>query len=174
MEELWKDIEGYEGLYQVSNLGRVKSLDKIDSIGRKIKGRNMKLRLNKCGYVDVKLSTDSIEKDKLVHRLVAEAFIPNTDGKHVINHIDGNKQNNCVNNLEWCTQKENIQHAFEIGLREKKRTYSKLKKEDVVYIRKHYISRDPVFGAVSLGQKFGISYKHILDIVSKKYWKDVA
>lgn len=98
MEEIWKDIKDYEGLYQVSNLGRVKSL-RYDRI--------MKLRTDYRGYLDVLISVKSKTKRYKVHRLVAEAFIPNPNNLPQVNHIDENKQNNNLTNLEWCTNEYN-------------------------------------------------------------------
>lgn len=133
MEEIWKDVKGYEGLYQVSNLGRVKSLNKkvntINQYGaihkRTIKGRNLKQRETHNGYLRVKFIKNKKIQKVRVHRLVAEAFIEKP--KLEVNHIDGNKKNNNVENLEWVTPKENKKHAWIMGLYSKKRriTYDK-------------------------------------------------
>lgn len=109
--EIWADVQGYEGKYQVSNHGRVKSLARY----RKNNGnsqtfqeeRILKQSINNCGYCIVELSLDAKRKRHSVHRLVASAFISNDDGKEQVNHKDENKQNNHVDNLEWCSCKEN-------------------------------------------------------------------
>ena len=118
MEEIWKDIKGYEGLYQVSNLGRVKSLERVVDYGHMKcvrKGRIVK-QFNTKDYNNVKLHKDGIRTIYLAHRLVATAFIPNPDNLPVVNHKDGDKTNNCVDNLEWCTASDNVKHAIQTGL----------------------------------------------------------
>lgn len=100
--ETWKDIAGYEGLYQVSDLGRVRSKSRHGS-----RGGTLKLRVNGNGYHHVCLCKHGQMKDSLVHRLVAEAFIPNPSNFPAINHKDENPANNAVDNLEWCTLKYN-------------------------------------------------------------------
>lgn len=121
MEEIWKDIKGYEGLYQVSNFGRIKGMEKIckscyGSTSIK-KERILKNRINnKNGYYRVTLYKEDGKKDFYVHRLVAETFIPNIDNKPAINHKDGDKGNNNVDNLEWVTYKENTNHAWKTKL----------------------------------------------------------
>ena len=124
MEEIWKDIKGYEGLYQVSNLGRVRSMDRTVSTGKGIRthrGKILKLHLDgKHNYYQVCLSKNNIVYTKQVHRLVAETFISRLDDTTQINHKDGNKKNNYVDNLEWCTQSENQIHALNFGLRKTK------------------------------------------------------
>ena len=101
--EIWKDIEGYEGLYQVSDLGRVRSLDREDAQGRRIKGTVLAGSLNGKGYLKVSLCRDGDVEGKLIHRLVAEAFLDNPDNFPQVNHKDENKTNNVVSNLEWCS-----------------------------------------------------------------------
>lgn len=111
IKEIWKPVKGYENLYEVSNIGNVKSLDRIikdkNGIIKIIKGKNHKLYTTKSGYVSTSLYKNSEQKVYRVHRLVAEAFIPNPNNLPQINHIDENKENNCAENLEWCTGSEN-------------------------------------------------------------------
>lgn len=108
MREEWADITGYEGLYKVSNFGRVKAMPKrVNKYQEKI----VKQHIMKNGYMGVILSKDSICKNHLVHRLVAKAFVNNEDEKPVVNHIDYNRQNNIASNLEWCTTSENVKHS---------------------------------------------------------------
>ena len=107
--EIWKDIEGYEGLYQISSFGRVKSFVYKEKILKPTTGRT-------DGYVRISLHKDRRIRTYTIHRLVACAFIPPIADKPYINHIDGNKQNNYVGNLEWCTASENQFHAVERGL----------------------------------------------------------
>lgn len=112
--EIWKDIAGFEGYYQVSNLGRVRSLDRYvnSKHGKRLsKGKIIKLSLNGDGYYFLTLSKGHIATPARVNRLVAEAFIENPEGLPVINHIDRNKQNNQVENLEWCSVEYNTRYS---------------------------------------------------------------
>ena len=109
MNEVWKDVEGYEGRYQVSNLGNVKSL----RYGGRNEARNLVPKCNNSGRLWVELFSNGNKKCMLVHRLVAIAFIPNPNNYPQINHIDENPKNNCVENLEWCTCQYNISTYFE-------------------------------------------------------------
>ena len=112
MEEIWKDVVGYEGLYQVSNLGRVKSLTR-----KNVKQDRLLTPTNNNGYYCVSLLKNKKRKFCLIHRLVAKTFVENPDNKKEVNHIDGNKKNNRANNLEWCTPSENIIHAYKEKLK---------------------------------------------------------
>lgn len=105
--EVWKDIKDYEGFYQGSNWGRVKSLERIDCIGHHRKERILKPKKDKYGYLQVNLWKNGKKKTFTVHRLVTEAFIPNPNNLPCINHKDECKTNNNVNNLEWCDNKYN-------------------------------------------------------------------
>lgn len=109
--EEWRDIQGYEGNYMVSNYGRVKSLPR-----KTAHIRILKPRLDKGGYLYLGLTKDGKPKTYKVHRLVGNAFIPNPENKYSINHIDGKKINNMVFNLEWATRKEQARHAVDTGL----------------------------------------------------------
>lgn len=111
MQEIWKDIKEYEGLYQVSNLGKVKSLKRNKIITPKLIH----------SYFSVILYNKKNYKNFRIHRLVAQAFIPNPNNYPQVNHIDGNKLNNSVNNLEWCTQSHNMKEAYRIGLEKPKK-----------------------------------------------------
>ena len=113
MKEIWKDIKDFEGLYQISNLGRIKSL--LDNKGKK-REIIRKPRKAKNGYLYLNLWNNGKYKTVKIHRLVAEYFIDNVNELPVVNHIDGNKLNNSANNLEWCTYKQNTIHAYKNGL----------------------------------------------------------
>ena len=115
MSEVWRDIEGYEGLYQVSNQGRVKSLERtyIDKIGREryVKERILKPGMSRCGYLLVVLCAGGKPKTLNVHRLVCGAFHENPENKPEVNHINEDKTDNRACNLEWSTAKENCNHG---------------------------------------------------------------
>lgn len=132
MTEIWKDVVGYEGRYQVSNLGRIKRITRITkwiSINGKEayrldKEKIFSLEVGKTGYPIIRLHKNGHKRRVTVHRLVAQAFIPNPQNKPCINHKDGNRTNNNINNLEWCTYSENNLHEWRCL---KKKAYNALK-----------------------------------------------
>ena len=121
MEEIWKDIKGYEGLYKISNIAGIIAVSKLDSHGRKRRERILKPRRNNTRsknkyYLMVTLTKEATVKNKRLHRLVAETFIQNPNNLPHVNHLDGNTLNNRVDNLEWCTPYQNMKHAQLLGL----------------------------------------------------------
>ena len=106
IEEVWKPIAEYEGLYEISNLGNCRRVGS---------DHNLSPHLNSAGYIRYSLSKNGKHKYKFAHRLEAEAFIPNTENKKQVNHIDGNKTNNLITNLEWCNQSENVKQQYKDG-----------------------------------------------------------
>ena len=115
MQEIWKDIKNYEGLYQVSNFGNIKSLTFKNKQGTYKRELILKKALGKNGYHKVILQKDRNRKTVSVHRLVAEAFIPNPENKKCVNHLDCNRTNNRIDNLEWCTHSENVRYGVKCG-----------------------------------------------------------
>ena len=154
MKEIWKDIKDYEGLYQVSNLGRVKRITT---------GRVLKPLKHANGYLMVKLSKNSIVYTKTVHRLVAEAFIPNPEHKSEINHIDENKTNNNVSNLEWMTRKENINHGT--------RTERMSKTQSIPIIATNIKTGESkeFYGARECARQLGLTHGNITSVLKGRY-----
>lgn len=177
MIEIWKDIESFDGFYQISNLGRVKSVSrKIGTCYRKERIRS--LSLTKDGYVKLRLSYCGKDVTMRVHRLVAEAFIPNSNNKETVNHKDGNKLNNCVDNLEWADRSEQMYHAYKLSLKKSvqgaENTQSKLTDEQVKEIRKSYVRYSKEFGTVALAKKFNVTNRVIGLIVRNLSYKNVV
>lgn len=176
MQEVWKDIKGYEGYYQVSNLGRVKSLDRnihySNGYTRRHFGKMMRPHLNK-GYLSVKLKKNTKAAHGKIHRLVAQSFIPQISlSKDQVNHIDGNKLNNRVDNLEWCTLQENHKHAGQLNLRPvgEKAGRAKLKRSQVIEVLNEYKKGEK---RSEIAKKLGVSWSCINRIVQKKSWKHI-
>lgn len=132
MQEIWKDIKDYPN-YQISNFGRVKALKFYSNIHKKYYDRELilKEKTNRFGYKFVGLSNENGRKSKMIHRLVAEHFIEKKINNYEVNHIDGNKSNNRVDNLEWCSRRDNVLHSYRLGLKKPIQEYIRLKQEVV-------------------------------------------
>lgn len=179
MREIWKSVVGYEGYYEVSNTGSVRSIDRIVKTKKAksgtsfLKGVYLKPSVIK-GYPMVVFSVGNKRVGKKIHRLVAEAFIPNPKNKPQVNHKNGQKEDNSVENLEWCTSLENIRHSFEKGLNSgkkgEKHPLSKLKKEDVINIR--LLHKHGVLSTM-LSEYYNVHQKTIRNIVNKETWTHI-
>ncbi len=169
--EIWKDISGYEGIYKISNKGNIKSLSRFhvpkDRILTGFKSNN--------GYVCIELSKEGFSSRFYVHRIMAIAFLPNPYNKPNINHKDGVRNNNNLDNIEWCTQKENIQHAHRTGLARvgigEKQAHSKLKTNNINKIRSMY--RTGAYTMKEIGDIYKVSYQSISDVVNFRTWKHI-
>ena len=174
--EQWKQIQGYEGYYEISNLGNIRSIERtVDHNGRKVKrkGKMIKPNLNRNGYLTARLCKNGKSTAYLIHRLVAIHFIDNPNNKPVVNHKDFNRQNNNSENLEWTTQKENIEHAESrkdeaTRIVNVKKALTKISPEDKQWIKDNYITRDKTFGAKALAEKFGVTPVYISIIANSK------
>lgn len=182
--ERWKDIDrkNFEGLYQISSFGRVKSLGRLDAQGHKRKEKLLSLRKTiKKGmrgyYLSVILHSKPHKSNCKVHRLVAEEFLPNPLNYKQVNHIDGDKSNNHYKNLEWCSQSQNSQHAHDTGLVIPAKGVShgrnKLTEEQVkeLYLSKLKGVNREDFVAQELGRVYGVNGRMILSIYRKEAWK---
>lgn len=169
MKEIWKDIGGYEGYYQVSDLGRVRSLDRVINIRgnpSNILGRNLLLFLRKDGYFQIRLSLNGVSKPYKVHRLVASEFCANPLRLNVVNHIDGNKSNNKPCNLEWCTPSHNLKHAIDIGLNRREKNV--LHESKVLKIRELYLEG---MAQHEISKLMDVPRPSVHNIVKQKTWK---
>lgn len=168
--EIWKDVVGYEGYYQISNLGRVKTIARHNAKER------IKKPQNRCGYKAVRLFKCLIENKGVyfsIHRLLAIHFIPNPENKPQVNHINGDKADYRIENLEWCTASENTIHAVKTGLRKTAvgATYkrSNLTDQNIIEIRE-------LKGKMThkeIADIYGIGQPCISNIINRKAWKHV-
>ena len=169
-EEEWRQIRGYEGFYEVSNMGRVRSVDRIFHPGRVLKSI-----INMYGYPTVGLSAGRLKFFK-VHRLVAQAFIPNPGNKPQVNHKNGIKTDDMADNLEWNTKSENIRHAFATNLiapqSGEKCGASKLNERQARLV-KHLKNIKPKMTYVEIGALFGIGKWAVWAVQSGRNWKHI-
>lgn len=165
MDEIWKPINGFNGQYEVSNFGEVRSLPRNGTV---LKPRLIMGFIDKGGYHQVLLSGGRVHKK--IHRLVAEAFIPNPEDKPCVNHIDRVRTNNRVENLEWCTHLENVQHTFRCGYKAQEmneHSQSKLDEMQVFCILKSINDGSSIKG---VSRYFKVTEGTIRDILSGKHW----
>jgi hypothetical protein len=164
--EIWNDVKDYEGLYEISSHGRLRSLDRVvlrcDGVLSPKKGKIKAFKIHRKGYLFCALSKNNKQKSMRIHRMVALAFIPNVFNKAQVNHIDGIKENNTVSNLEWCTNLENKIHAQRNHL-----CNLKLVTSDIIKIRK-----DTRLQA-EIAKDYGICFQTVSDIKLFKIWKYV-
>lgn len=189
MPEIWTSVCDYEGIYEVSNYGNVRSLDRVvtrsDGNKRKFKGQVLKKIKDKQGYLVISMHNNSTPKSRRIHRLVAEAFIPNPLNKRTINHIDGNKTNNRIDNLEWATQSENTLHAYKNRLKNpsspnvnknlqgERHGMSKLKESDVLFIRMNCKKNGGLLTDFELATKFDVNRSVINSVINRRTWKHI-
>lgn len=174
--EIWANIEGYDGIYKISNYGRVKSSGKTVVIKKKmnctkvLREKLIKQRIDTRGYYAFKITHNGLYKNYNTHRLLALAFIPNPENKPEVNHIDGNKLNISLSNLEWATVKENAIHAFAIGLRKQGELHHRTRLSGANVLE---ILRMKTNGSThsQLAEKFATSKGNIQSIVEKRSWK---
>lgn len=176
MSEEWRPIKGYK-YYEVSNKGRIRSW--YNNRFGKLKNpkiKNIQIATS-GGYSIIQLYKNKREKNYFVHRLVAEAFIPNPNNKPLVNHIDGDKNNNNINNLEWVTDSENKLHAYKIGLREvrnmkgEKHPSNKLSQKDVLEIRE--MCKKSNLPLRKIARRYNVSRGTISNIKNRHTWKHV-
>lgn len=174
--EIWEDVEGYKGRYQVSSEGRIKSLarkSKRDYRGDVSVPEKILKQQKREGYLRVTLTKYSKSKTLSVHRLVAGSFIPNPKNRKYINHKDGDKTNNNVSNLEWCTCSENQKHAYDNGLcdRRGENSSTSLTNKDVLEIRA--AKNLGCFSDREIAKAYGVSRKCINHIVNRNTWRHI-
>lgn len=170
------DGEDYAGIYQVSTFGRIKSLRMCCNVHKKYvyRERILKPNINRCGYKYINLNKIGKTKVFTIHRLVAIHFISNSENKKTVNHKDGNKQNNYIDNLEWSTYSENAKHSFKMGLQNNQgenHPQHKLSNKDVIFIRKS--KKEKIFKQRELSKMFGVSESVISCAILKKTWNHI-
>ena len=190
IEEVWEELKtvtkthngvtikyDVSGRYMISNHGNLRSLDIIDRNGKEWEGRELKLTLKPSGYLEVNLCKDGKRLTCSIHRLVATTFLRNTDNKRTVNHKDGNKTNNRVDNLEWATYAENNQHALTNGLRVplkgEQRYNSKLTEAKAKEIRERRAKNPKVWTYAKLAEEYEVTKGSIQDELQYKSWKHV-
>lgn len=175
-KQVWRDIPDYEGLYQVSDKGNVRSIKTSDIKGRLLRPIELSQHPNTQGYYSVVLTKDRKRTTWTVHRLVALTFMPDGVNEQV-NHLNGRKKDNRLSNLEWCTQGQNLSHASRTGLfntaRGERAGHSKLTDDLVNWLRVVYIKQDKEFGVMGLSRKLKLSPSVISEAIRGVSWSHV-
>jgi len=183
-KEIWQDIKGYEGYYQISNKGRLKVLGAyIKNLGNFANGYLKKVNIKEIavdrnGYCITKLCRDGKCRPRKIHRLVAQAFLPNPKNLPQVNHIDGNKENNSVENLEWISARDNIIHAWETGLKNNDHLkgsnspHAKLTEEQVIEIRRLYDNKIRRYSELLKDYPM-CSADMLKNIIKRRTWKHI-
>ena len=189
MKEVWKEIKNYEGYYEVSNFGRFRSMDRVitysDGRTRFYKGEIIEGTIGRDGYIDVKLSKDGITKTRKLHRLIAQTFIPiENDNNLEVNHIDYNRTNNKIDNLEWVTHIDNVHHSSKEGHYKGitegcKNGRANYTEEEIKYMRKLYDEGNSVMDIIKILFP-NLNYKErknkwsrIKEIVTRNTYKNI-
>ena len=173
---IWTDVKEYVGIYKISNVGDIVGLDRVTNnpVNLTTKGLPLKYSI-KRGYKCVVLQKEGKRIYPSIHRIVAIAFIPNPKNKPCVNHINGIKTDNRVENLEWCTQKENVNHAFDNNLRKLQNGASninaKLTEIQVLEIRS---LKNKGVSQVDIRKMYGMSRSNVNDIVNNRIWKKLV
>ena len=180
MEEIWKPVKGYEGLYEASNLGRIRSVDHLDTfttkhgdiITRMVKGKILKQHIDSRGYyLMVTMSKCGKPSCNLVHRVIAKTFIDNPDNLPEINHKDENKANNAISNLEWCDHVYNNNYGKKATCHHgENNPQCKFPIETILAIRKEYNPNEIGKRICDLSRKYGVSQPHIRSIITGFRW----
>ena len=171
-KEIWKPVKGYEEYYEISSYGRLKRLARtwVSGIHGNAKNRRKETitqgNKNNYGYMSFDLCKDGKSKKTKIHRLVAQHHLPNPNNHKVVNHIDGDKSNNHVSNLEWCSHKTNNEHAYINKLRK-----PKLTNEEVIKIRRLYA--EGKYSMRKLAEMHGVEYRSVWCIIHRKTWKHI-
>lgn len=178
--EIWKKIKDLEGFYEISNLGNVKSISRVVNSSvqkcgfRIIKEKIKQSQDNGKGYKQLYVQVNNKRKLFYIHRLVAQSFLPNPENKPQVNHINGIKTDNRVQNLEWCTSNENRKHAVDNNLMKKGENHSKSKltEKDILAIRRLY-RINPRFNKTNIAKKLGVRDTTIHKIINNQRWKHI-